>query len=371
MADEEDLKLLHSGELDLSRCDFRGADLGGLDLKERDFTDSLFEKANCEGARFSGSNFAGARVSFMKARGAKIDDCSLINLHFGYTDLSEASFKNANAQKASFQHANLESAILLGANFSNGAIDADTRLEGAVYDSSTNFEGLAVLRATSRNPIFIDYRFEKGLLKRKTADENSAEGEKAKPAQPPNAHVPSRVSISGRGSDETLNSTKKHIQSLLRNALVTRVTAHQFADQIEETLREVPATEGNHLVEPLQTMLEFAEVLRSLAPAAETPTAPLDRGNVEQRIAELESLVEQLTQQLSEEAEARKTAEALANSDGFLSNFRQSAGKASGIAAVGLFSSMLVAGVPAAAIHFLGAENPLVATLLSTVSPSR
>jgi hypothetical protein len=40
---------------------------------------------------------------------------------------------------------------------------------------------------------------------------------------------------------------------LLRDALVTRVTAQQFAGQIEAALRGIPATGGNQLPVVLQT----------------------------------------------------------------------------------------------------------------------
>lgn len=67
MADSEDMKLLASGKRDLSRCDFRNADLSGMDLSDRNLTYALFEKSRCRKTNFSGSDLTGAKVSFMKA----------------------------------------------------------------------------------------------------------------------------------------------------------------------------------------------------------------------------------------------------------------------------------------------------------------
>nr|WP_321444590.1 pentapeptide repeat-containing protein [uncultured Cohaesibacter sp.] len=173
MADSEDMNLLMSGEQDLSQCDFREADLSGMDLKGRDFTQSLLQKANCEGTQFDGSDFSGAEVSFIKASKAVFNRCKLSGLHFGYADLTNASLKNASAIGTRFQHTKLDKADLQGANFTNGAMDADTTLIGAISDEATNFEGLKVLRPTSRDPLFEGYIFKKGTLHRHAASSST------------------------------------------------------------------------------------------------------------------------------------------------------------------------------------------------------
>ncbi len=152
---------------------------------------------------------------------------------------------------------------------------------------------------------------------------------------------------------------KAQIQSLVRNGLITRISAQNFAAQIEDALRGVPATDGNNLAEPLQTMLEFAEVLRNLAPETTPVTDPLNRAHLELRIAQLEALVSRLSGQLSDETKRREAVEALAKKDGFIATHNKSFATEAG-----KWNARLVyVGVPSAAVYFLGAENALVATL--------
>lgn len=359
MADSEDLKLLASGELDLSRCDFRDADLSGMDLRGRNFTHCLFQKANCEGSKFNGSDFRDAHLSFIKAKNASFDGCILERRHFGYTDFTGASFKNAKARGAIFQNANLNGANLQGADLSGASIDTDTVLDDVITDESTNFEGLKLLRSTSRHPSFTGYKYENGTLQKYSlADDPNPELQKT---------TEQSVEIQAAIVNQPTKIARQQIQHLVKHVVLTRVTARQFARQIEEILRDVPATHNNKLVEPLQTMLEVAEVLRNLAPDTEASTTPLDRDALEERIAELEALVERLTAELSDETNARKAAEELVASDGFKANFYKSAGKAAGYASISTAASIVAVGVPAVAVHFLGVEHPVVTTFLNVL----
>ena len=158
-------------------------------------------------------------------------------------------------------------------------------------------------------------------------------------------------------------TSQTQLSFLLRNALVHRVTALQFSDQIDAALRGILATEGNRLPIVLQTMSEVAEVLRALAPASEPLTDPLEEARLRLRIGQLEAIVERLTAQLADEVKLREAAEALAKKDGFGHSFRKSAGTATGVAAVGL----VTIGVPAAVVYFLGAEHPLVQAVLTVL----
>lgn len=146
-----------------------------MDLRGRNFAHSLFEKASCEGTRFDGSDFQGAKVSFINAKNASFDGCNLVGLHFGYTDLQGASFKGAVADRTRFQHVKLDGANLNGTRLRGGAIDADTTLNRVTSDESTDFEGLQVLRPTSRDPLFKEYAFKTGTLYRRTGNAISAE----------------------------------------------------------------------------------------------------------------------------------------------------------------------------------------------------
>jgi hypothetical protein len=359
MADSEDLKLLESGELDLSRCDFREADLSGMDLQSRNFSHCLFDKAKCEGTRFDGSDFRNSKVSFMRAKNAIFDGCDLTGLRFGYTDLSNASLKDVKANHTIFQHTNLVGANVQGALLGGGQMDVDTALEGIISDERTDFGGLKVLRSTSRNPLFRDYNFENGTLHRQSVTATS-ETDNLQVEEQPAENLPSPEL-------QQIEVTKSQLQHLMQNAILTRLTAQQFAVQIEEALRNVPAAHGNKLAEPLQTMLEFVDVLRNLAPNGDRPEDPLDRRKLETRIAELEKLVYQLTEQLCDETKARKAAEALTASDSFMVNFRKSAGRTAGIAAVSATVTLVAVGVPAAAVFFLGAEHPAITSILTVI----
>lgn len=351
MADDDDLKRLMSGETDLSRCDFREVQLSGLDLRGRNFSHSLFGKAECGGTRFDGSDFRDADVSFLSAPGAFFDDCRLDGLHFGYTDLSGASLKGCQAPNAIFQNTNLNNADLRGGVFRNGSMNADTTLQGVISNDDTDFEGLGVLRPTSRDPLFKRYAYENGKLRLRRAYD-----------------VPFNVDITFKTKDDenvaarrsrSIETAGSQVRALLQNSVVTRVTAHQFAAQIEDVLRDVPASDRNMLAEPFQTMQEFAEVLRNLAPQDQLLGESLDHGTLVERIAELEALVEKLTSELGDEAKARLSAEALAKNDGFVANLRKSAGLAAGPALVGL----VAVGIPQAAGYFLGLDNPVTSAL--------
>lgn len=359
MADSVNLQLLKSGELDLSRCDFRGADLGGMDLRGRNFSYCLFEKTNCEGTNFEGSDLRNSKVSFMNANNAIFDKCNLARLHFGYKNLTGASLKNAIATGARFQHVKLKGANLQGASLAGASVDADTELEGVISDEQTDFDGLKVLRPTSRNTLFQNYTFSDGTLQRRPAAIATTTVDEPKRDEP--------LGNSASPENRETAVAKRQIQRLIQNAVVTRLTAQQFAGQIEEALRGVPAQQGNKLAEPLQTMLEFSEVLRNLAPDTAPQATQLDRGDLEARIIELETLVDRLTEQLSDATKARQVAEELAGSDGFIANFRRSSGKAAGIGSVSAAASLVTVGVPTAAVYFLGVEHPLVTTFLSVI----
>ncbi|MCC5956027.1 MAG: hypothetical protein JJU07_07985 [Natronohydrobacter sp.] len=155
-------------------------------------------------------------------------------------------------------------------------------------------------------------------------------------------------------------ATKSQITHLLRNATATRLTAQEFASQIRTALQGVPATDGNRLAEPLQTMLEFADVLDRLAPQSEPATDPLDRAKLELRIAQLETLVARLTRQLHDETTAREAAEALAGKGGFTRSFQQEAGKQVARVVVWVPSVVICTGLYQAATHYLGVGNPVL-----------
>lgn len=187
MADSEDMKLLMAGELDLSRCDFREAELSGMDLSNRSFAHSLIDKAKCENTNFSGSIFTEAKVSFIKASNANFDDCDLQGLHFGYADLTGSKMRRVKGAGARFQHAKLDNVDMSGADFSGGSVDADTTLSGVVADNQTKFDGLKLLRPTSRDSLFQDYDFRNGQLHRRIATVGDVIEKITKPSSVPHS----------------------------------------------------------------------------------------------------------------------------------------------------------------------------------------
>ena len=158
-----------------------------------------------------------------------------------------------------------------------------------------------------------------------------------------------------------VQTSQEQIRRLLSQPSLTRVTAATLANQIEAALRGVPATDGNRLPEPLQTMQDMAEVLRRLAPTAMPDPAVLREPELRLRIAQLEALVERLAAQLHSEKAAREATEALLRKDSvgkqFTKGLAWTAGSGSAVAlAVALHST---------GVHFLGGTHPLMDVILA------
>ena len=181
------------------------------------------------------------------------------------------------------------------------------------------------------------------------------------PKARPDGLPPEPIGGSVEPSPPTVQTAEAQIRALLRNALVTRVSAAAFAEQIAEALRGVPATNGNELAPALQLMAEVGEVLGAIG--RQSADAQHEENLLRLRISQLESLVDRLTVQLKDAEEARKAAEALAQKDGFTRSYRKSLGVAAGAGTV----TLIAVGVPTAAVYFLGAEHGLVKSFLTVV----
>ncbi len=166
MADEEDIKLLQSGEKDLTKCDFRGADLSNIDLSDRNFTGALFQKAKANNTNFSGSIFLRARISQFTARSANFSGCKF-NGAFTHNDLMQADLRFADFQRAHIASTNFSDANIIGANFSNAVLNENVEFKNVEYDESTLFNDATAVRAYSREACFSFYYFDKGRLVRK------------------------------------------------------------------------------------------------------------------------------------------------------------------------------------------------------------
>jgi len=160
-----------------------------------------------------------------------------------------------------------------------------------------------------------------------------------------------------------VRTAETHIKTLLRNALVTRVTAATLSAQIAGALQGVPATQGNELVPILQMMAEVGEVLGHLADDRPTDDSAARKRQLLLRIAQLEAIVARLTTALGDADKAREAAEALAQKTGFMASFSQSAGTAAGAGIV----TLIAVGVPTAAAYFLGVDNRLVKAFLTVI----
>jgi uncharacterized protein YjbI with pentapeptide repeats len=166
MADEEDLKRLSSGEIDLTQCDFRNANLSQMDLHGRDFSNSHLESASALGADFSNCRFSGAHLTQFKAQDSNFTDAIfgqvIVAVNLRGTDLRRASFKAAHFQATDFTGADIRGADFTDANFMVGTIFNDVK-----FDITTRFDGAKCLRPLSRTAPFQNYTYENGKLHRK------------------------------------------------------------------------------------------------------------------------------------------------------------------------------------------------------------
>jgi Leucine-rich repeat (LRR) protein len=183
------------------------------------------------------------------------------------------------------------------------------------------------------------------------------------PRARPDSQPPQPIGREDTATLPAVRTAEVQIKSLLRHALITRVTADTLSRQIADALRDVPATNGNELAPILQMMAEVGEVLGHLAENAPLASTKDREHALLLRISHLESLVTRLTAALKNEEEARKAAEALAKKESFVHAFRKSAGTAAGAGSVALIG----VGVPTAAVYFRGADHPLVTAFLTVI----
>lgn len=167
MADEEDLRALRQGEVDMARRDFRDAELAGLDLSGRDFEGAHLERANARNANFSGANLTNAQLMNLKAEGAQFVGAVATSTSFFGLNLEGADLTKANFSRSHFSQVNFTGAKLLGADFRNAVINEGTTFENCETDESTLFDGATVFRPTARQSAFRYYTVERGKLVRK------------------------------------------------------------------------------------------------------------------------------------------------------------------------------------------------------------
>ncbi len=171
MADQDDIGAATSGEIDLVGRDFRRADFTGKDLQSRDFTNSFMEGARLDGANLSGSVLSGVTLTATPARRADLSSITAHGTAFN-SDFSGSDLRAAKLTGSVFG----QSCIFSGADLRGALVDRGTIMEGAsfrdaIIDETTKFDGTGVSRKTAADPTFRFYKVERGVLVRKTEDD--------------------------------------------------------------------------------------------------------------------------------------------------------------------------------------------------------
>ena len=162
--------------------DFRGAELKGLDFREKNFENPNFEGCNLEGvlfgkgsvrnANFKGANLQGAEFTLCVAeysdfRGADLQSAVFVRAfakesYFGGANLEGSTFAEAELDRASFRKANLRKANLRKA-YLNQADFEGADLQGADLQAvieEANFQGADLRGANLEWINFRDASFE-------------------------------------------------------------------------------------------------------------------------------------------------------------------------------------------------------------------
>lgn len=171
MADEQDLKDLHSGDTDMARRDFRNADLSNLNLENRDFSGAHLEGANLSCSNLSGATFTQAHLSNCRMRYTILSEAIISNTSLYSVDFEGANFQNSRCSGSHFAKTNISNSKLEGADFQRCHFNEGTTLEGCSINEKTLFDNANVFRPLSRQPAFFYYRVERGILVRKKNDE--------------------------------------------------------------------------------------------------------------------------------------------------------------------------------------------------------
>lgn len=118
----------------LTRCDFTDADLQGANLGACDASGARFLRARLDGANLGQATLRGSDLRMASAKGAILRKAVLAQ-----SLLAGVDFKDAILQGADLRGADLHSAHLFGADLSRVQLDADSRLDGAVFERARIF----------------------------------------------------------------------------------------------------------------------------------------------------------------------------------------------------------------------------------------
>lgn len=179
MADEEDLKRLVAGELDLSRSDLRKADLSGMDLRGRDLSGAHLEYANARDSDLRDCNLIKASFVGFVADGANLEgvriNSVLVGVRFRRSKLSSADLSGCRITNVDFTGSDISGTLFSGAHFGEDVLFDDVK-----FDAATDFDGATGLRYLSRLPAFAGYAYEQGKFRRLKENDSSDAPERTK-----------------------------------------------------------------------------------------------------------------------------------------------------------------------------------------------
>ncbi len=166
MADEVDLELVRSRTKDLSKTDLRRADLSGMDLSGADLSGAKLDWIIADRANLANANLSEARVVGASFFEANLSGALLPRV------LTSVKFNGANLRnaKVSISGSNIDFSLadISGADFVGSVFSEDVNFDGVISDNETRFDGVEMLRSTSRYPIFSNYDYSGGRLVRKS-----------------------------------------------------------------------------------------------------------------------------------------------------------------------------------------------------------
>lgn len=122
-----------------------GADLSGLQLSGRDFTEAWLDAADMRGADLRGSSFARAVLAHADMTGCQLDSANLTGANLGRARLHGASLRGAVFTDAILAKADFSSASLAGARF-DGSQMTDVDFSGLDL-SGANFANTVLVKA--------------------------------------------------------------------------------------------------------------------------------------------------------------------------------------------------------------------------------
>jgi uncharacterized protein YjbI with pentapeptide repeats len=166
MANQDDLARLFAGERDLSGCDFTDADFADRDLSDRDFSFAKLVKVTAHGTNFSGSRFGGATIVQLLADRANFSSAAMTSIGLNRCSFVGANFHRAVLSSSALLDVDFSRANLTGANFRSAHLSGATKFDDAITDADTDFDGTAGPRAVSRSPVFQNYTYDGGYLRR-------------------------------------------------------------------------------------------------------------------------------------------------------------------------------------------------------------